>query len=65
VHKFVHFLQLKSLNLFSEHIQEYARRIFLLQEEFIEQFKDFTSVELEFMLFALPLKVDIEKASEK
>lgn len=39
-------------------------RIFLLQERFDEQFKDFTNMELEFMLSALPLKVNTEKASE-
>jgi hypothetical protein len=50
-------------NFFPEHIQEYAK-MFLLQEAFNEQFRDFTETELEFMPFALPLKTDTEKATE-
>jgi hypothetical protein len=50
--------------IFPEHIQEYSKSIFLLREEFDEQFQDFKIMEPEFMLFAFPLKADIEKASE-
>jgi hypothetical protein len=61
----VHNLHLKSLEtLFPERIQEYSRSIFLLQEELDERFHDFKITELEFMLFAFPLKTDIEKAPE-
>jgi hypothetical protein len=44
--------------IFPECIQEYSRSIFLLREEFDEGFQDFKIMELEFMLFAFPLKTD-------
>jgi hypothetical protein len=47
-----------------ERIQEYSRSIFLLREELDERFQDFKITEPEFMLFAFPLKADIEKAPE-
>jgi hypothetical protein len=59
---FLHFLHIKYLKtFFPEHIQEHARKIFLLREEFDERFKDFTNMEPELMLFVLPLKADTEK----
>jgi hypothetical protein len=67
VHNIVHFLQFKSVKsffFFLERIQEYAKRIFLLQEEIDELFKVFTNTQQEFMLFALPLKTDIETVPE-
>lgn len=51
---FVHF------PLFLEHIQEFSKSIFLLQEELNEQFQDVRINELEFMLVAFPLKVNTE-----
>jgi hypothetical protein len=61
----VHFQHLKSLEtIFPEHVQEYSRSIFLLREELDERFQDFKIMEPEFMLFAFPLKGDIEKAPE-
>jgi hypothetical protein len=61
----VHFPHLKSLEtIFPECIKEYSRSIFLLQEELNEQFQDFKTMDSEFMLFAFPLKADIEKAPE-
>jgi hypothetical protein len=50
--------------IFSDRIQEYSRSIFLLREGLDERFQDFKIMEPEFMLFAFPLKADIEKASE-
>jgi hypothetical protein len=50
--------------IFPEHIQEHSRSIFLLREELDERFQDFKVMEPEFMLFAFPLKADIEKAPE-
>jgi hypothetical protein len=50
--------------IFPEHVQEYSRSIFLLREELNEQFQDFKIMEPEFMLFAFPLKADIEMAPE-
>jgi hypothetical protein len=50
--------------IFPEHIKEYSRSIFLLREELDERFRDFKIMEPEFMLFAFPLKADIEKAPE-
>jgi hypothetical protein len=50
--------------IFPERIQESSRRIFLLREELDERFQDFKIMEPEFMLFAFPLKADIEKATE-
>jgi hypothetical protein len=65
VHISVHFSHLKSLEtIFPERIQEYSRSIFLLQKELDERFQDFKLMEPEFMLFAFPLKADIEKAPE-
>jgi hypothetical protein len=65
VHNLVHFPHLKSLEtIFPERIQEYSRSTFLLREELDERFQDFKIMEQEFMLFAFPLKVDIEKAPE-
>jgi hypothetical protein len=65
VHNLVHFPHLKSLEtIFPERIQEYSRSVFLLREELDERFQDFKIMEPEFMLFAFPLKADIEKASE-
>jgi hypothetical protein len=65
VHNLVHFPHLKSLETtFPERFQEYSRSIFLLREELDERFQDFKIMEPEFMLFAFPLKADVEKASE-
>jgi hypothetical protein len=50
--------------VFPERIQEYSRSIFLLREELDERFHDFKVMQPEFMLFAFPLKTDIEKAPE-
>jgi hypothetical protein len=50
--------------IFPGHIQEYSRNIFLLREELDERFQDFKIMQPEFMLFAFPLKADIEKAPE-
>jgi hypothetical protein len=50
--------------IFPERIQEYSRSIILLREELDERFQNFKIMEPEFMLFAFPLKADIEKAPE-
>jgi hypothetical protein len=49
---------------FPERIQEHSRSIFLLREELDERFQNFKIMEPEFVLFAFPLKADIEKAPE-
>jgi hypothetical protein len=50
--------------MFQERIQEYCRSILLLREELDKRFKDLKIMEPEFMLFAFPLKADVEKAPE-
>jgi len=52
------------LFFFCDLIQEYARRIFLLRQVLNEWFKVFTNMELEFIMSALSLKIDTEKAPE-
>jgi hypothetical protein len=61
---FAHVPQLQCLEtFFPENIQECARRIFLLREEFHESFKGYTNMEQVVVLFILPGRY-IEKAPE-
>jgi hypothetical protein len=66
VHNLVHFPHLRSQEtIFAECIQEYYRSIFLLRDELDERFQEFKIMEPVFVLFAFPLKANIEKDPEK
>lgn len=56
------FGKIKFLKIFLfKRVQKYVRRIFLLRRSLLN---DSRNVELELMWFALPLKIEIEKAQE-